>query len=829
MDPWHVFRTVAVVLQRADFWMLTLALTLAFSPGTPGVPSEVAQVRADRRAAPPTVPERVNPEEPPPFERARRFVPAATALPEDAPERTILDKIRSGKVQEAVAMARTALQEGNAPTTGIQVQLSTNGPISTTYDGGVIWDRNARLRWLLARALADLGKEAAAEGVLETLIATQHPLSPFARLRLGTLQLKRVPERAIRTLTPLLEDFAEADRAQQLYAIALARSDRGPEAVPRLRALVEKAPAHQSAATVAMPLAELLEKRGTSDERIEALGLYRRVASRAPQSQVGKLASKHARRVLRALPKRQRWRHTRPSVEDSFALGDALMRERDYEGAIAQFERLAKWVKDDRTLRCKAELERGRALLRRRQRKEGADLMAKLTKRCRDRDVRAWAHYYAGRARFRLNDDAAALAHYDALPKVAPEHRLADDGLFQGALAAADMKDDKGMRRRLLTLVDEHPNGDMRADGLFLLAWRAYKHERYEEAVQHFERLIAEGPDEDSEGIRGRAAYWRARSLAGLKQTRKAADAYVELIKERPLSYHGRQALQRLSELAPTRARKLLGTILKRDRVQTKVSFAHRAEMDDPAFTGAVALLQVGELERAERVFRHLGTLGPGADHEVLWLVAALFDAAGAYAEASNLSRGRMDDFMRLAPHGRNYGLWRIAFPNAFAPLIEQAAEEQSIPAAFVRAVAREESAFNPEAVSRANAIGLIQLMRPTAREHGAALGLPSHPRALKRPEINLRIGAHFIRFLWSRYRDNPTIVPAAYNAGHGAAERWIRAAPETPVDEWIESIPYEETRRYTRRVLQTYGVYAWLETGELPQLGNRLPLPRRR
>ena len=67
-------------------------------------------------------------------------------------------------------------------------------------------------------------------------------------------------------------------------------------------------------------------------------------------------------------------------------------------------------------------------------------------------------------------------------------------------------------------------------------------------------------------------------------------------------------------------------------------------------------------------------------------------------------------------------------------------------------------------------------------------------------------------------------ITPAAYNAGYVAADRWLREAAGVPLDEWIERIPYRETRRYTRRVLQTYGIYAFLDTGKLPPLPATLP-----
>jgi soluble lytic murein transglycosylase len=168
--------------------------------------------------------------------------------------------------------------------------------------------------------------------------------------------------------------------------------------------------------------------------------------------------------------------------------------------------------------------------------------------------------------------------------------------------------------------------------------------------------------------------------------------------------------------------------------------------------------------------------------------------------------------------------LWRIAYPRAYEPLIEQVANEMQVPPAFVRAVAREESSFNPEAVSPALAYGLIQLIRPTARTHAQTLGLPSDAASLKKPEINLRIGSHFIQELWRRYAPNPAIVPAAYNAGYVAADRWLREGNGQRLDEWIERIPYRETRRYTRRVLQTYGIYTWLDTGTLPPLPATLP-----
>jgi soluble lytic murein transglycosylase len=323
--------------------------------------------------------------------------------------------------------------------------------------------------------------------------------------------------------------------------------------------------------------------------------------------------------------------------------------------------------------------------------------------------------------------------------------------------------------------------------------------------------------------MHGRADYWRARTLAELGRKSEAIAGYAALVQSFPLSYHAQQALARLQELDPSECKRMQAWLKAED--EQPLLFPKSAPMQQPGFRAALALLQIGETGLAAQEFLYLGLSGSHAK-DTLWLLAALYDAAGAYPQASALARGRLRKFMTEAPKGEALRRWRIAYPNAFAPLVEQAAAEAHVPAAYVRAVAREESAFNPEAVSSAHAYGLIQLMSATAKQYAQRLGLPSHPSALKDPQTNLRIGSHYIEFLWKRYQDNPAIVPAAYNAGHGSVERWLRAKPNMPLDEFIESIPFGETRRYTRRVLQSYGIYAFLQQGRFPPLDSKLPRP---
>ena len=116
------------------------------------------------------------------------------------------------------------------------------------------------------------------------------------------------------------------------------------------------------------------------------------------------------------------------------------------------------------------------------------------------------------------------------------------------------------------------------------------------------------------------------------------------------------------------------------------------------------------------------------------------------------------------------------------------------------------------------------QIAVPTARRFGRRLSLRPTAATLRDPVVNVRIGAAYMGWLWERYEPNPVVLVPAYNAGQGAVDRWLRERPEQRLDVWVEDIPYDETRRYTRRVLQSWGIYSWLDRGELAPLDPRLP-----
>jgi soluble lytic murein transglycosylase-like protein len=159
------------------------------------------------------------------------------------------------------------------------------------------------------------------------------------------------------------------------------------------------------------------------------------------------------------------------------------------------------------------------------------------------------------------------------------------------------------------------------------------------------------------------------------------------------------------------------------------------------------------------------------------------------------------------APH---YFL-RLYYPLKYAEEIEERAGERKLDPNLVRALILQESYYNPAAKSRVGATGLMQLMPPTAKEHAGRLGARYSPAKLQDPDFNVRLGTFHLRMLIDMFRGNTYLAVASYNAGQGNVLKWRRAAPSKPIDEFLESIPFSETRNYVKRVTMLRSAYARL------------------
>jgi soluble lytic murein transglycosylase len=232
-----------------------------------------------------------------------------------------------------------------------------------------------------------------------------------------------------------------------------------------------------------------------------------------------------------------------------------------------------------------------------------------------------------------------------------------------------------------------------------------------------------------------------------------------------------------------------------------------------------VLLLRLG-LDRAAA--DELGAIAPArlreaaaASPDAILLVADLLDRAGDHRAAHGLLRTRARAAFRRPPDADNVRAWRIAYPPAYRDHAKRWASAAGVPVDLVQALMREESALDPRALSPAGAIGLTQLMLPTAQEVSRSLKLGKVSKAkLTDPSLNIRLGSRYLGTLVRRFDGSVALALAAYNAGGGAVSRWLETRRDLEIDEFVEEIPVEETRGYVKRVLRSYAAYRLLYGG---------------
>jgi len=299
-----------------------------------------------------------------------------------------------------------------------------------------------------------------------------------------------------------------------------------------------------------------------------------------------------------------------------------------------------------------------------------------------------------------------------------------------------------------------------------------------------------------------RAAYWRGRAADALGKPDEAKWLYESAASE-PIAYYGQLAAQRLGfKRLPLREPAKVATGAERDESVRAVEALYSDGLDDLA--NALAW-------QAAREWRDEAQM------------AAMAEVVKRHASAATQVQ-----FGKIATL-RGYPFDDMAFPATGVPAFLPLAHSADL--ASVYAVARQESEFVWHAASGAGAKGLMQILPSTAASTAKRAGVAYDPaRLIKDPAFNTQLGAAFLGQVMADIGGSPALAFAAYNAGPGRVLQWIAAYGDPrkgkvdPVD-WIERIPFEETRDYVQRVSENLAVYRQRFADDPPQ---QAPLPPR-
>jgi soluble lytic murein transglycosylase len=478
-------------------------------------------------------------------------------------------------------------------------------------------------------------------------------------------------------------------------------------------------------------------------------------------------------------------------------------------------------------LACRARFIEGRALRKERRHTEAQEVLAPVVRSCTDPDLRARALFLLGTSQL-VVAPPRAVQTFDTLARDFPENALADDALFLAADQLAQDGDLRGALERLDRIVQRYPHGDQSGEALFKAFWLHHRWDADEQSLPYLDRLEREGAASGETYDVERARYWRARVLDQRGRAGEALELWERLALEHPATYYGLLARDRLADREPMRAARVAAQLAAPVSAAPSTTFEAGTLRDDPHFRAGVELLRLGFSEAAASELLAARREGqpPGARRLLVEALALTGDARAAHGVARLSLRGELSGPVTSA----NRSLWDIAFPDPFRALVVRHTHGSAVEPELLQALMREESALDPRALSWAGALGLTQLMLPTAREVAKKLGLrsPSADRLFD-PETNIQLGAAYLGGLLQRFGGNPVYALASYNAGASAVERWRAARRNVDLDAWVEDIPLSETRGYVKRVVRSWNTYRLL--GGRPLAGvlrTTLPAPPR-
>lgn len=301
-------------------------------------------------------------------------------------------------------------------------------------------------------------------------------------------------------------------------------------------------------------------------------------------------------------------------------------------------------------------------------------------------------------------------------------------------------------------------------------------------ALRHFQAMLTHS---HTGGGKAMALYWMARSLDSMGNSRSAAPIY-EIASGFSQEFYGQASAAKLNRRPLVEA-----TAEASFSTQEFARFLRRPEVQEVR-----GMVKTGKTSQASARLRKLASSGARAAA----MTASLANALDLPSVAVDLARS----------HARS-GTY---FPRHGYPQIEPHWFDPRTGKAMTLAIVREESGFRQTAVSSAGARGSMQVMDNTARHVGNITGIPIDLSMMRTSrDYNIAVGSYYYATLLEEFDNNHIISLAAYNAGPGRARDWIKRfgdprRGEIDIIDWIERIPFSETRRYVKRVMSSYLVY---------------------
>jgi soluble lytic murein transglycosylase len=400
----------------------------------------------------------------------------------------------------------------------------------------------------------------------------------------------------------------------------------------------------------------------------------------------------------------------------------------------------------------------------------------------------------------------------DEMRRQFPNGTLVPKTLIDAGLAARDQKDRLEEGYFLNLASTGYPNAIEVAQAQFEAAWSQHENNNYALSSQMFTEHLARYTDKDTTN-RGKAGYWAARDSERAGKTAEACALYDGVMYRYGANWYGYLALNRLTTLrnqgrctsttAPNETVAKAVANLKIVTVAAETAREReldRAEKSDELSTIGLFDWAIDELNEAKKTAAN--------SPKINLALARHYRLKGDNVNAFLALAKSYPDYSQMFPEEMGREEWEIFYPLINWNEIKQWAASRGLDRYQVAGLIRQESVFDPRAKSPANAYGLMQLLLPTARSMAKKYGasMPSSPIDLYSPPLNIELGTAYMKDQFEKF-GRIEYVAVAYNAGPGRVAPWQANLP-AEIDEFVENIPFRETKAYVQGVIRNSAQY---------------------
>ncbi len=595
-----------------------------------------------------------------------------------------------------------------------------------------------------------------------------------ARLGMAEIHLQRGDyARAVETCERILQNDPWKDsHAQGRFLLARAKEglSQWPEAAKTYRELWLKHPLHANAQKAQNRLEVLIKEKKAPEEKISPEALFTR-ALQFYQANSFEAALREMNQIQGYPPQRYPSSYIgEPWVDDLyFHRGMSHFRMRQYSQAI-----------------------------------EGFDL---LIRHSRNEGMAEKSLFWEYQAQVRSGRKEEALNTLSLLQAAYPRSPFLAQTLYLKGIIHEDLDEPEKAFSAYQEVGEKFPQSPYRFAALWKAGWLAYRRNELLPALQTWDRLKRMDPP--SRWLE-KVLYWTGKALEKNGRPREAEKDYARLSRDFPHSYY--RQLMSLGGRSPSAGAGPLPALQNPSlppflEVKAYSSGAKTVHLEKGWLLTRMALLPsaVEELEAAEE---------EGANLEEMWMeISRLYREAEEYYRSTLLVRKKFNlKSLSGQPSERERSLYRLAYPVGNPSQVDRYAQARNLDPALLCALILEESRFQAQAVSPAGARGLMQVMPQTGKRIARELKIRRFSaEQLFDPEVNIRLGSWYFARMLEEFGGKVHLALAAYNAGPHAVRKWLANGSSSGDDEFVENIPYQETRNYVIRVMGSAQVYRFL------------------